>query len=241
MANQLKGIFRTSIFRKQIVAVTGMAMVFFVVAHLAGNFLLFSGPEKFNHYAEMLVSLGEVLWIMRLGLITALALHVYFTILLVMENRAAREGRYAVQSDFGETSFAKKTMILSGLLVFFFLLLHLYNFTLGDKVGEASYIYADNGELVLFNGEKSHGLYGLVWMTFANPMYALIYVVSVSCVGMHLSHGIQSIFQTCGVYHERYMPRIRTLSAVAGLLVGLGFSLIPIYVLIRHHLIGFGA
>lgn len=241
MASKLKGIFRTSIFRKQIVAVTGLVMMLFVVAHLAGNTLIFSGPEKFNHYSEMLLSLGEVLWVMRLGLIASLILHVYFTIVLVLENRAAREGRYAVRSDFGETGFAKKTMIYTGLLVFCFLILHLFNFTLGDKVGEASYIRSDSGQLIKLNGESSHGLYGLVWMTFANPVYSLIYIVAVSCVGMHLSHGIQSVFQTCGFSHERCTPRIRVVSMIAGIIIGLGFSLIPVYVLVRHHLIGFGA
>ena len=93
MASNLKSVLGSSIFRKQVSALTGLAMVGFVVAHLAGNLLLFAGPEAFNAYAHKLEALGPLLWVMRGGMIVSLALHVALTLTLAVENAKARPER----------------------------------------------------------------------------------------------------------------------------------------------------
>ncbi len=227
MNGQIGRLLKTSVVKKQIVAVTGLIGVGFIIVHLAGNTLIFMGPEAINGYSEVLHTIPELLWVARLGLIAAFVIHVYFTISITLENRAAREDRYAVHNDLGETNFAKKTMIYTGLLVFFFLFLHLTDFAMGDQSGPKSVLMGPDGE-------ASYGLYGLVWNGFTSLPRVLFYVLAVSCVGLHLSHGIQSLCQTVGFFHDRYTPVIRRASNVLGALVAVGFSLMPLYVFIRH-------
>lgn len=217
-------VLRSSVFRKQIVAVTGLLMVLFIISHLAANLLIFIGPEALNGYTEVLHTLPELLWVARLGLIAALVAHVYFTLKLVLENRkSGGAGRYAVEaSRRGDIPFARKFMALTGLIVFFFLFFHLNDFTIAEKTGVQTEI----------NGEE-YGLYGLVWNSFKNPLRDVFYIVAVCCVGMHLTHGIQSLFQSIGFHHERWTPIIMKTSVALGAVIAIGFSIIPIYVLVR--------
>jgi succinate dehydrogenase / fumarate reductase cytochrome b subunit len=226
MGGSLSTVLNSSIVKKQIVAITGLMMVGFIVAHMAGNWLILVGPEAFNGYAAKLQSLGAILWIMRLGMIAAFVLHIYFTIRLTGENHAARGGRYHAAGDRGRTTFVKKTMIYSGVLVLAFVLIHLKDYTLTEHAGQATVIPT-------VNAGKSLGLYGLVWNSFLLSEHwwrPLLYVVAVCCVGAHLSHGVQSLVQTVGFFHERYTPLIQKISIALGVIVAVGFSVIPIYV-----------
>lgn len=231
MNAQIGGLWRSSVFRKQIVAVTGLIWVGFIFMHMAANLLLFLGPEALNGYSEMLHAIPELLWMARLVLVAAFVLHVTFTVILVVENRSARSHRYEVLHSHGETNFVKKTMILSGLLVFFFVFIHLTDFTLPAKTGPDTVIAGQEGEV-------SYGLYGLVWNAFGSVPRALFYILIMVLVGMHLSHGIQSLFQTIGFFHDRYTPLIRRASIVLGVIVAVGFILVPLYVIFRHFTIG---
>lgn len=233
MSAQIGGMLRSSVFKKQIVAVTGLIGVGFIIMHMAGNLLILLGPESLNGYAELLHAIPELLWVARLVLITAFVVHVYFTIALVLENRAARTHRYEVHNDLGETNFAKKTMIYTGLLVFFFIFLHLTDFTFPAKTGPDTVLPTAEGDV-------SFGLYGLVWNSFTFLPRSLFYILAVCCVGLHLSHGIQSLFQTIGFFHDRYTPLIRKVSIVLGVIVAAGFSLVPLYIVICHFTIGPG-
>jgi succinate dehydrogenase / fumarate reductase cytochrome b subunit len=221
------GFFESSIIRKQIVAVTGIAMVMFILGHLAGNLLILLGPKAFNDYAAMLASIPEVLWVARIGLAISLVLHVYFTIALTIENRAARGGAYAVSSSKGDTGFARKFMIYTGLLLLFVFFFHLRDFTFGDKEGASSVVAG-------LNGGESLGLFGLVWNSFLFVPRSVIYILFVSSVGLHLSHGVQSLFQTLGINHERWTPLVKKVSVALGLIVAVGFSSIPLFVLIMQ-------
>lgn len=227
MASYIASLCRSSVFRKQLVAVTGIAMVGFLLGHLVGNLLILVGPEAFNGYAAMLASIPELLWVARVGLIVSLILHVYFTVMLTIENRAARGSRYAVQKSKGDAFVARKFMVLTGGLVFFFLFLHLRDFTLGDKVGDPSVIPG-------VNNNESLGLFGLVWNSFLQAPRSILYILAVSCVGLHFSHGVQSLFQTLGLNHDRYTPTIEKLSLGLGAAIAVGFSIIPLYVLITR-------
>lgn len=226
-SSYLSELLHSSIFRKQVVALTGIAMVLFIIGHLVGNLLIFVGPEAFNKYAEFLASLGELLWVVRIALGTCFVLHVYFTITLALENRAARAGRYAVNTSKGDANFARKFMILTGLLVFCVFFFHLRDFTFGDKVGPVTVVAG-------VNDGQSLGLFGLVWNSFLYLPRTIAYILFVSCVGMHLSHGVQSLFQTLGFNHHRYTPLINRVSIALGIIVAVGFSSIPLYVLLKH-------
>ncbi|MFP6583096.1 MAG: succinate dehydrogenase cytochrome b subunit [Candidatus Hydrogenedentota bacterium] len=226
MASNFSALVGSSIFRKQVSAVTGLAMIGFVIAHLAGNLLIFAGPEAFNAYAHKLEALGPLLWVMRLGLIACVVLHVAITLTLARENTKAREQRYDVEADNGDRKLATRAMKYTGVMIVAFLALHLYDFTFGDKTGPSTVIKG-------IGDDSSQGLFGLVWNSFSitNGWWRdLFYIAAVSAVGLHLTHAIESAFQTFGVNHDRYTPIIKKVSLAVGILVAMTFASIPIYV-----------
>lgn len=232
MNERVSRIIRSSVFRKQVIAITGLAMVGFVIAHLAGNLLIFGGPEVFNAYAERLAGYGEVLWVMRLGLLAAVVVHVWLTITLVRENRRARGVRYYELNDHGDRNWATRTMMYSGLLIIFFVVIHLNDFTFANKSGADSVIAG-------YNNDESLGLFGLVWNSYTTgigflPAWArtALYVLAVTALGFHLSHAIQSIFQTFGLSQRRYMPVVRWVSLGLGVMLAVGFASIPILIVL---------
>lgn len=119
---------RSSIAKKAVVAVTGLLLFGFVIGHMVGNLQVFLGRETINNYAEFLHSMPELLWVVRLGLLAAVALHIGFTIWLYRENRASRPQRYVMERTTRATT-ASRSMILSGLLVLSFIVYHLLHFT----------------------------------------------------------------------------------------------------------------
>ena len=191
--------------------------------------LIFLGAEAFNNYAETLQSLGELLWVIRAGLLTCFLLHVGATVYLTVGNYGKRPGRYAVTAYMGRKSWATRVMIFSGVIIFFFLFIHINDFTLGDKTGAAS---------VLGSAGESLGLYGLVCNSFGNPLRALLYIVAVCSVGLHFSHAVSSIWVTLGILTERATPLAEQVSRGLGALVAAAFSAVPVYVLLKTWVLG---
>src|SRR4051812_20166965 len=124
----IRPLVQTSVGRKMIVAITGVILMLFVIGHLLGNLQIFLGPDWINGYAQHLRDLGALLWIVRLTLIITVVLHIYFTIRLALENRAARTTSYA-QRDYVKATFASRHMAVSGLVVLAFVIFHLFHFT----------------------------------------------------------------------------------------------------------------
>ncbi len=224
----------TSILKKQTVALSGFFLVTFLLAHLSGNFLIILGPEWINGYAKHLKEIGPVLWGFRAVMLVALVTHMSFTIMLAMENRAARGARYEMQRNHGGTDFVKRTMIYTGLLIFFYITMHLFDFTLTD-IEQRGMVTRTDGEVV------PYGVYGMVWNAFSNPLHSLLYVSAMVVVGLHLSHAAQSLIQTFGFTDTALKSRLVLLSKALGVLVTLGYSSIPLYILIRAQTIGIGA
>ena len=121
---------RSSVGAKALMAVTGVLLLLFVLAHMVGNLQIFSGPEKLNGYAAFLKGLGPLLWVMRFGLLACLVLHVWAATVVTRRNRAARPIPYEQRQD-RVSSYAARTMVWSGILVLAFVVYHLMHFTLG--------------------------------------------------------------------------------------------------------------
>lgn len=222
-----------SIGKKLIVAISGLGLVFFILFHLAGNLLVLFGPNVFNGYAARLESLGPLLWVVRIGLAAFFIVHIVFTIWVTLDNRKARQNRYEVFEPKGGERWTTATMIYTGLLLFFFLFLHLYDFSFTDRHGELSVVAGASTS-------ESLGLYGLVWNRFLNIPRSIIYILAVTAVGMHFAHGFQSLFQTLGYEPQDYGGAVQRLSLALGAVLAVGFSAIPIYVIIRHLTAGVG-
>ena len=209
-----------SIGRKAIVAVTGLCMVLFVVVHLLGNSTIFAGPDGINAYAEKLHGLGPFVWAFRLVMLCLLGLHVIFAVLLTFENWSANPGKYAVKKMLKAT-FASETMIWTGLLLFAFIVYHLLQFTVRVTP-----------DIVLGNDAKNRvDVFTMVFTSFRITPIALLYVAAMVTLFLHLSHGIQSIFQSIGLNNDKTMPQFGVLGKLLSALFLVGYSAIPVLIL----------
>jgi len=224
----LRWIF-SSLGKKTIVAVTGLVLVGFVVGHLLGNLTFFFGPDALNTYAMKLQALGPLLWVARIGLLAAVGLHIFFTMLLWKENQAATPQKYAIKAPMKTTIFAR-TMRLSGLIVLAFVAFHLAHFTLG--LINPSYAKLET----TINGHEVHDVYRMVVLGFQNPFVSAFYVLSLALVAFHLSHGVASLFQTLGLTSQTLRPKYEILAKVFAWALFAGYAAIPLSIF----LFGFG-
>ena len=218
----LSQFWRSSIGGKVIMAITGLMLFGFVVAHLAGNLLLFSGPDAINAYAKWLHDKGALLWVARGGLLAVFVLHIVTGIRLARGNRAARPVPYA-RPDTVQASFASRSMVLSGITVLVFVVYHLLHFTFGVTNPEHHGLNAA--------GAQGHDVYSMVTASFRVPAIVVVYVAFQVVLFLHLSHGVQSLAQTLGINHSRYTPMIKTLSLLLALVVAGGNALLALSVL----------
>lgn len=215
--NWLKRTLDSSIGGKFIVAMTGLALVGFIVAHLSGNLLIFVGREALAEYAAGLRKFPALLWIMRIGLIAAAVLHIFFTIKLNIANKAARPVQYA-KKNYRRASISSRSMVLSGLVLLTYAIYHLLHFTFRTTNEEISAL-------------GPYEVYDMMIIGFSNPLTSGFYILATILLAMHLSHGISSLFQTLGINHPKYNKVIRALGPIAGILLAVGFCSIPLAVL----------
>lgn len=211
----------SSIGKKMIVAVTGIALVAFVIGHLLGNFTFFLGPDAINSYGAKLHSLGPILWVIRIGLLGILVAHIYFTMKLWQENKAARPQKYIASNPVGTTVFAR-TMRLSGLIVLAFVIFHLAHFTV--RVVDPSYATMQT----MLDGQKVHDVYKMVVAGFSSGPMVFIYIVGLFLLTFHLSHGISSLFQTFGITNRRVRQNYEISGRILAWALYFGYISIPV-------------
>ena len=202
--------FGSSIGKKWLMAITGLAFFGFLCMHLAGNLTIYKGGSAFNAYAQKLHSLGPILIIFELGLLAFAIIHVATGITLFVQNLKARSVPYKLDKPAGGRTFSSTWMPYTGFVILAFVIFHLLNFSFIDK-----------GQRTIFE---------IVSAAFSNPIYMIIYVFAMVVLALHIRHGFWSAFQTVGANHPKYMPAIMVLSIVVGLIFGFGFGLLPIYI-----------
>ena len=214
-------ILQSSIGAKIVMAATGVLLVLFIIAHLAGNLLVVAGPEATNAYAQGLKDLGVLLWLARAGLLAVLLVHVGSALRLWRLNRAARPEGYAVSASSAVT-YAGRSIVLTGALVLAFAVYHLLHFTL----------FAVNPEFArLLDAQGRHDVYRMVVLGFGNAAVSGVYLASMVLLGLHLSHGVTSLFQSLGLSGSSGDSFIKRLGPWSGVLIALGFMSIPLAVL----------
>jgi succinate dehydrogenase / fumarate reductase cytochrome b subunit len=200
--------------RKALMALTGLLLSAFLVAHLAANLLVFSGPGPFNEYSHKLIT-NPLIYVAEAGLLLLFVAHFVSGILVYLQNRAARPVGYEVKKWAGHTSeksVASTTMIFSGIVLLVFVPLHLITFKFGAY-------YETTTKPVM------RDLYRLVIEVFQSPAYVVFYVITMAIIGFHLWHGVGSAFQSAGLYYRKGLRRFGQIFAVA---IAGGFLLIPI-------------
>lgn len=216
----------SSIGRKLIMSLTGLFLILFLVVHLIGNLQLLKDDngEAFNKYTYFMTH-NPLIKTVSYGLYFFILLHTVQGIMLWLTNRAAKGETYAVKPQ-GQTgvTWASKNMALLGSLIFVFLVIHMGDFWAKMKLGMLKNVKYEG----FANGEEVKDLYVRVAEAYSNPIYVVIYVISMVVLYFHLAHGFQSAFQTLGINHRKYTPFIKGLGQTYAALVALGFALIPI-------------
>jgi len=219
----------SSIGRKILMAITGQAMVLFAVIHLLGNSSIFGWLNGgINAYAEHLHSMPlPVIIGFRLVMLAFVCVHIWFGIQLTLENRGGRPQQYAVKST-QKATFASENMIWTGLLLGLFLLYHLAHFTF--QVTDPSTSALKN--LVPLHGNQVPNVLGMVVAGFKNFFGSFIYVGAMVVLFLHLSHGIQSFFQTMGWSCDKSQPILVKVGTLVALFMFLGYVSIPLTIFV---------
>lgn len=214
----LRGL-RSSVGLKFVMAVTGLLLFGFVIAHLAGNLQIYAGPDQLNGYAQKLQDLGPLLWIARAGLIAIFVLHLATASLLTRRNRAARGTPYAVQKPI-ESTHASRSMVSTGIVVLIFVVYHLMHFTFGVGIRPEFHDWTDP--------QGRHDVYSMVVAGFQQLPIALFYIVSMLGLGVHLFHGAASMFQSLGWNQPKYRAFTRLLGIGLTVVIILGNISMPV-------------
>ena len=207
-------LYRSSVGKKSIMAASGLLLTFFIITHLLGNSVSFLGREAFNAYAERLHSLGVLIYLFELGLLTLFLIHILTGVILYFENLGARPSRYSVDTSEGGRSWGSRTMPYTGVIILVFIIVHLMNFHFTDK----SVLIAD-----------------LVRELLSRPGLAFFYIFSFAALALHLSHGFWSLFQSIGFNHEKYNQLLLKGALAFSILVGIVFTLIPVLTLVSRN------
>jgi succinate dehydrogenase / fumarate reductase cytochrome b subunit len=200
--------------KKAIMAVSGLALFGFVCGHLLGNLQVFLGPEVLNSYGELLRANPALLWGTRVVVLVAVVLHVWAAVQLALTKRAARRVAYS-QWTAQESTYASRTMMWSGPMLAAYIVYHLLHLTLGS-------VHPDF---------EPGNVYQNLVIGLSSPVVALAYIVAMAMLGLHLRHGIWSMFQSIGFSHPRHTPRLKVLAGVVAAAIVVGYVSIPVAIL----------
>jgi succinate dehydrogenase / fumarate reductase, cytochrome b subunit len=211
----------SSVFKKAVMAVSGIILVLYLIAHMIGNLKAFTGRESFNHYSEWIRTIGEpavpaqtTLWIIRVVLLAAVVAHIWAAVTLWRQAKRARPQGYVTKKAVAQ-SYASRTMRWGGVIIFFFIIYHILDLTTGT-------VNPDGGDTTP---------YDRLVAGFSNPFVTAFYVIALLLLGMHLRHGIWSATQTLGQSNRRREKTVNLFAlAFSVVLIG-GFLLVPFSVL----------
>ena len=210
--------------RKIVMAVTGLFMIIYVIAHVIGNYTIFAGA--INAYAEGLRHWPYtiVLWSSRTILFLSVILHTWYGIVLKLENKKAKPEDYAV-THYRTASFAGRTMIWTGIIIAAFIIYHLLHFTL----------QVINPDLSAIRNPDQLGrpdVFTMVVKNFEHAGIAALYIIGILALALHLLHGIESSIQTLGLNNDRTLPAVVKTGMIASVILFLGYAAIPVTILV---------
>jgi succinate dehydrogenase / fumarate reductase cytochrome b subunit len=222
-------LFESSLGKKYLMTVSGFVLFLFVIGHLVGNLQVFLGPEAINRYGHFLQSNYELVWPARIALLGLVLLHIWSAARLSVENRAARPISYAVYQPLGST-YASRTMLMSGLIVLVFIIYHLLHFTV-----QVQYINLTGRNFEIFmDPEKRHDIFKMMVVGFNNGWVSGFYILGMALLCLHLSHGVSSMFQSIGWKNETYRPLLDKGARVLAVLIFVGYTSIPVAILLGY-------
>jgi succinate dehydrogenase / fumarate reductase cytochrome b subunit len=206
--------YETTLGKKAVMAVTGIILFGFLVAHMVGNLQVFAGREVLNHYALKLREMPALLWFARVTLLLSVVLHIVASVQLWSLQRTARPVRYTRKKN-DDSSYASRTMMWSGPIIAAFVVYHLAHFTWVALPGPYEHLKP-----------YENLVYG-----FRQPLISIFYIAAIVMLCTHLYHGLWSMFQTLGLAHPRYTPALKRFAALFSIALAAGFIAVPVAVL----------
>lgn len=226
----VSGILKSSLGKKYLMAGSGAFLLLFVIGHLVGNLQVFGPPELINHYAHFLQSKPAMVWGARLGMLALVGLHIATALKLTIENKEARPVGYHNPEPFG-AAWRSRYMLMSGLVILFFILYHLAHFTVRlpgiNGVGDFRQLKT------VLDGQIVPDVYAMMILGFQVWWVSAFYLVAQALLFIHLGHGISSAFQTFGLRNHVWWPRIQLLAKAVSTAIFIGYALIPISIYLR--------
>ena len=228
MATVSAGLFRSSLGRKYLMALSGLFLCLFLVVHVVGNLQLFKddGGRAFNEYTYFMTQ-NPVIKIVAYVNYLLILLHIIDGFMLTASNRKARSSRYAMVDQSKSSSWSSRNMAVLGTLIMIFLIIHMRTFWFEMKFGNMPVISYEAG------GQEYKDMFIVVKEAFGQLWYSAIYVVCMVALGFHLMHGFQSAFQTLGLNHHKYTPLIKNIGiGVFAILIPALFAAMPVFFLL---------
>jgi succinate dehydrogenase / fumarate reductase cytochrome b subunit len=216
MSSRLR-VFSSSVGTKIVIGLSGLLLIIYLLIHVGGNLLVFFGPRVFNTYAYNMEVRNPTLPLIEIALLILFLIHIFKTVRMYLANAAARPVSYVKKERAGYTSrksFASSTMIFGGLWIVVFLIIHVKAFRFSPEIE-----WPGGGR----------NLYQQEMAVFANPLMVAFYIVSMLVVGSHLWHGTSSAFQSIGMTHPRWTPRLIVAGKVLAVLVAGAFIVIAVW------------
>jgi succinate dehydrogenase / fumarate reductase cytochrome b subunit len=234
--NAARAFFRSTLGKKYVMAITGFLIFAYVVLHMAGNLQIFLGQDVVNTYAAFLKSEPFLLWGVRIGLMAMLILHVWSAIKLSAENKRARPVSYGQFRPVAST-YASRTMLMSGLIILAFFIYHILHFTVA--LPEVNLLAKTEGfpnaNFEELRDEKGrHDVYRMVVMGFSSLPVSVFYIAAMSLLCLHLSHGLSSMFQSLGLKNGKHAVWMDRFARGMALIILIGNSSIPIAILLGY-------
>ncbi|EKY15385.1 succinate dehydrogenase cytochrome b subunit [Actinomyces sp. oral taxon 181] len=220
VATRKRRAWTTTVFVKQLMAISGIVFVLFLLFHSYGNLKMFLGQEAYDHYAhwlkeEAFVPIfphGGFIWVFRAAMVLMLVIHIWAAAVTWKRSRRARRSAYVVKRSAAD-AYAARTMRMTGVLLFFLIVFHILHFTTGTiRTG----FVADSTP------------YERMVATFQNPLMVVVYLIFVGLAALHVSHGFWSAFQSLGWVRGGTRKFMEVLSGLVGALIFLMFALPPL-------------
>lgn len=235
--NSIVNLFRSSIGRKFLMAITGFVLVAFVTGHMVGNLQIFAHPDHINGYASFLQGLGPGLWIFRLVMLACVAIHFWAALTLTIESKMARGPEKYGVSKWINATVASRYMRWTGVVVAAFIVYHIAHFTIGaaqhqtfkSQIPEWTMTEdaREMGVPLAAKGQEVHDVYSMVFLGFSNPLVSLFYIIAMGLLTVHILHGVDSMFQTVGLRNHKWSCCLRRAALLYCIVYFLGNLAIP--------------
>ncbi|MFM2314175.1 MAG: hypothetical protein RLZZ04_3451 [Cyanobacteriota bacterium] len=216
---KLINFYTSPVGKKIITGITGLGLSLFVLVHMVGNLTLFTGSTAYNQLAHVIDSLGILLYLIEFSLLAIAILHAVIGITIRLNTLKARPVNYTQLKSVGapsKQSLSSRSMLLTGMVLLVFLVLHLGTFKFGTYYS------------TVINGVEMRDLSSLVIEKFKNPAYAFGYTAVMIMLAVHLRHGIWSAWQSVGLLNSKISPVVYAIALIFAILIAVGFIALPV-------------